>query len=141
MSAQGGAIPAWNGEVAREVLDLELRTKDGRAAYNQAYPAEFLVFWGIYPRHRDKRKALKAWRNAIRRATQSEINAGAMRYRNDPNRKEEFTKYAEGWLNGDGWLDEPLPERLAPGILPAIGLPESQEDIDAKIATYLGGET
>ena len=133
--------PALNGQVAQEVLGSVLRTKDGRQAYNLGYPEGFLKFWSIYPLHRDKRKALKAWRNAILRATQDEINEGALRYRNDPNRLPQFTKYAEGWLNGDNWTSDPLPERLAPGALPAVGLPESQEDIDAKIATYLGEQT
>lgn len=90
----------------------KISTKDGRQAYNQDYPPEFLRFWNLYPRHRDKRKALKAWRNAIRRGSPDVINAGAKRYATDPNRLDEFTKYAEGWLNGDGWEDEPLPVRL-----------------------------
>jgi len=107
------AIVESNGEVAQGSKAL---TKDGRQAYNQDYPPEFLKFWHIYPRHRDKRKALKAWRNAIQRAPQLTINAGALRYRNDPNRIEQFTKYAEGWLNADGWEDEPLPPRQ-----PALG--------------------
>ena len=97
-----------NGKVAQMFLGS---TKDGRQPYNQDYPAQFLAFWAIYPRHRDKRKALKAWRNAIRRGAIDDINSGAIRYRDDPNRSDEFTKYAEGWLNGDGWLDEPLPAR------------------------------
>ena len=91
-------------------------TKDGRQPYNQDYPAQFAEFWPIYPRHRDKRKALKAWRNAIGVAQSTDINAGAIRYRDDPNRLDEFTKYAEGWLNGDGWEDEPLPSRLPDAV-------------------------
>ena len=61
------------------------------------------------------------WRNAVARAgaidganatlAMAQIIAGAIRYRDDPNRLPEFTKYAEGWLNGDGWEDEPLPVR------------------------------
>ena len=107
-----GAIQQPDGQVAQvSETGSKTATKDGRQAYNQDYPSEFLTFWNIYPRHRDKRKALKAWRNAIRRATIYEINGGAIRYRNDPNRLDEFTKYAEGWLNGDGWEDEPMPAR------------------------------
>lgn len=104
LAQQSGAISVARGS--------ESLTKDGRQPYNQDYPAEFVRFWNLYPRHRDKRKALKAWRNAIRRASADAINGGAKRYRDDPNRLDEFTKYAEGWLNGDGWEDEPLPTRL-----------------------------
>jgi len=39
----------------------------------------------------------------------------------------QFTKYAEGWLNGDGWLDDPLPPRLASGIQPAAPDPHAWE--------------
>lgn len=120
-SATPDARPALDAQIAHgsEISSKNL-TKDGRQGYNQNYPQEFLVFWNIYPRHRDKRKALKAWRNAIRRAAIEDINDGARRYRKDPNRREEFTKYAEGWLNGDGWEDEPLPARNGNGALPSV---------------------
>lgn len=78
------------------------------------YPDEFLDFWDQYPLKRDKGKALKAWKNAIKRTDNDAIIAGAIRYRDDPNRDDQYTKYAEGWLNGDGWEDEPLPDRARP---------------------------
>jgi hypothetical protein len=121
--AAQGATGA-NAEIAHgfEVQDLAVRADLGKT-YNKGYDQDFLVFWGVYPLKRDKRKAAKAWRNAVRRlganraVAQATILAGAARYRNDPNRVDEFTKYAEGWLNGDGWEDEPLPARKrgAPG--------------------------
>lgn len=74
-------------------------------------PTRFEDFWASYPRRRDRRKAEKAFTNALRRADADTIIAGADRYTTDPNRAEQFTKYAEGWLNGDGWLDEALPPR------------------------------
>ena len=86
-------------------------TKKSRV-YNQGYDQGFLDFWELYPLKRDKRKALKAWRNAITRANANAIANGAKRYRDDPNRMAQYTKYAEGWLNADGWEDEPLPPRL-----------------------------
>lgn len=74
-------------------------------------PAYFEDFWAVYPRRRDRRKAEKAFAAAVKRADIDAILDGAHRYAVDPNRVEQFTKYAEGWLNGDGWLDEPLPPR------------------------------
>lgn len=74
-------------------------------------PPRFDEFWAAYPRRRDRRKAEKAFTNALKRSDADTIIAGADRYASDPNRAEQFTKYAEGWLNGDGWLDEPLPAR------------------------------
>lgn len=85
-----------------------------RKSQRQTYPDEFLNFWDQYPLKRDKGKALKAWRNAIKRADNDTIVAGVARYRDDPNREDGYTKYAEGWLNGDGWEDEPLPDRARP---------------------------
>lgn len=75
------------------------------------YTKEFETFWETYPRKRDKRKAFKAFTEAKKRASLDEIMQGAQRYRDDPNRIEQFTKYAEGWLRADGWLDAPLPPR------------------------------
>jgi hypothetical protein len=90
-----------------------------RTPYNQGYDPLFLEFWNVYPLKRDKRKALNAWRNAVARAPHNVIVQGARRYREDPNRRAGFTKYAEGWLNGDGWEDEPLPPRIDPRARPA----------------------
>lgn len=74
-------------------------------------PPRFDDFWDAYPRHRDRRKAERAFTAALRRADADTIIDGASRYATDPSREEQYTKYAEGWLNGDGWLDEPLPLR------------------------------
>jgi len=92
-----------------------------KRAYNQDYNAHFLEFWAVYPRHQDKRKAAQSWRNAVARGVamgvatvdaRARLIAGAMRYRDDPNRLDQFTKLAATWLNADGWEDEPLPTRL-----------------------------
>jgi predicted RNA-binding Zn-ribbon protein involved in translation (DUF1610 family) len=118
--AISSAQPAAQLGIAQvsEVQDLALKVK----TYNQGYTRNFEAFWAIYPRHRDKRKAFRAWRNAVARigattgatgaTAMAQLEDGAARYRDDPNRVDEFTKYAEGWLNGDGWEDEPLPVRL-----------------------------
>lgn len=75
------------------------------------YTSEFETFWSIYPRKDDKRRALTAFNNALERATLDEICAGAARYANDPNRVPQYTKHAATWLNGDCWLNPPLPAR------------------------------
>jgi hypothetical protein len=53
-----------------------------------------------------KRAAQKAFLAALKRATAEDVIAGAERYRDDPQRKPDFTKHATTWLNGDCWLDE-----------------------------------
>jgi hypothetical protein len=127
------------------VLTSKPATKDGRRAYNQGYPEEFEVFWKVYPMRKDKRKALIAWRNAIRRIdanpvdAMAQILAGAIRYRDDPNRTDEFTKYAEGWLNGDRWLDDALPKKSTPGQRPDPPRPMDKSLAAYEIEDALGG--
>lgn len=91
----------------KDLKDLRNRS----AAARPTPPPRFDDFWETYPRRRDRRKAEKAFTAALKRADPDTIIDGAVRYATDPNREDQFTKYAEGWLNGDGWLDEPLPPR------------------------------
>lgn len=132
LPTNSGANAEANGQIAHgselqglavQDLSQELAPK-GRKRYNQGYDQEFLRFWQEYPIHRNKRQAYKAWDSALRRmlanpgakitSSQSAILAGAIRYRQDPNRVDEYTQHAATWLNGDGWEDDPLPFRLKP---------------------------
>jgi hypothetical protein len=117
-AATTGAIQAQTNGQAQVAHGFEALkpSPNSRSPYNQGYDQDFLEFWKVYPLHRDKRKAQKAWRKAVGRLGAGSdakplIISGAIRYRDDPNREDGFTKYAEGWLNGDGWEDEPLPRR------------------------------
>ena len=79
----------------------------------EQYPPEFAAFWEVYPKKADKRAALKAWRAAKKRTVvaDSELLGAAMKYRDDPNRDERFTKNPATWLNADSWENGPLPPR------------------------------
>jgi hypothetical protein len=70
----------------------------------------FTEFWNEYPRKLDKGKAKRAFASALTRATFEDILAGAIRYKNDQNRLDEFTKYPASWLNADSWENGPLPD-------------------------------
>lgn len=72
---------------------------------------EFEAFWQAYPRKADKGHARRAWQKAVAKAEPPDIIAGAARYRDDPNRDKAYTALPATWLNGERWLDEPLPER------------------------------
>ncbi len=74
---------------------------------------DFVEFWGTYPRPVAKGAARKAWRAAVKLAAPVEIIAGAVRYRNDPNRSADFTAHPSTWLNAERWNDTPLPVRSA----------------------------
>lgn len=80
---------------------------------SNAYPEAFEMFWSAYPLKSQKRDALKAWKTAIQRAGNDELIAGATRYADDPNRDDDYTKLAAGWLRADMWLDPPIKPRLA----------------------------
>jgi hypothetical protein len=69
----------------------------------------FEEFWNEYPRKRDKGAAFKAFRSALTRAKFEEILAGVIRYKNDPDRKPDFTKYPATWLNADSWENDYKP--------------------------------
>lgn len=108
-------VPPGEGEKGRRGEGFKDLAQTGVAALSDrstpTYPAAFETFWAVYPIKRGKGKALKAWQRAIKRSSPDAINVGAQRYKDDPNRDDGYTKYAEGWLNSDGWLDEALPIR------------------------------
>ena len=54
---------------------------------------------------------MKAWVKAIKKTTPEIIIEGADRYSKDPNRDPSFTAHPATWLNGDRWLDSPLPQK------------------------------
>ena len=71
----------------------------------------FDEFWQTYPRKTSKGTARRAWIKAVRAADPETIIAAALRYRNDPNREDTYTAHPATWLNGERWLDDPLPAR------------------------------
>lgn len=77
-----------------------------------AADAAFIEFWEIYPRRAQKAKARKAFTEALKKVPRETILTGAARYRDDPNRKAEFTAHPATWLNQERWDDDPEP---APG--------------------------
>jgi hypothetical protein len=107
-----------NGEQSPIYTDTDTDTK------KDIYTGDFEKFWNTYPIKVGKGAAMKAWVKAIKRATPEIITEGAGRYASDPNREPEFTAHPATWLNGDRWLDSPLPiKRLQGGIRGEITTP------------------
>lgn len=74
------------------------------------YPEGFEEFWAAYPPRagsRDKISAVRAYRAALKRASPSQIIAGAKAYHSyiaaAGKLKTEFIRQARTWLNGNGW--------------------------------------
>jgi DNA-binding HxlR family transcriptional regulator len=71
--------------------------------------SSFDEFWDIYPLKRDKQAAERAWRKALRMTPPERIIAAARAYRDDPERKPDFTKYPATWLNAGAWENDYTP--------------------------------
>jgi hypothetical protein len=74
-------------------------------------PPGFAEFWAAFPRKVGKPKARLKFAAALHRAEAATITAGAIRYRDDPNREDGFTAHPTTWLERDGWNDPPIPPR------------------------------
>jgi len=95
----------------------EQRKKTCPAKPNDA--DEFIDWYLEYPRKESKGVAEKAYVKARKFASAEDLVEGAIRYREDPNREQQFTKLPATWLNGKCWEDGPLPART--GTLPQSG--------------------
>lgn len=85
-------------------------------------PSAFDRFWAAYPLHVGRGAAVKAFEKAQRKVAVEVLIAGAMRFRNDPNREQGFTPHGSTWLNAERWSDDPLPSR-APVLRAVAGNP------------------
>ena len=102
-NATPGVTDLASGVTAGGVLTL----KDPLLETNKAQTEDlFNEFWTAYPRKLDKAKAFRAFKSALKRAKFEDILAGLRRYRNDPNRDPDFTKYPATWLNSDAWEND-----------------------------------
>ena len=66
-------------------------------------------FWDVYPLHVGRQDALRAWAKIPKGVDPEAVIAGAERYRDDKNRKPDFTKHPGPWLRAGRWEDDPLP--------------------------------
>jgi uncharacterized protein YdaU (DUF1376 family) len=76
--------------------------------------AEFDAWYEIYPAKKGRGQAVKAYKLARKKTDASALLAGALRYRDDPARNPQFTKYPATWLNGECWNDDAPQSRPGP---------------------------
>lgn len=117
LSTHGGLTIGTGNRGTEEQGNISCATADADCAPDPkpaTYSKAFEEFWRTYPLRKSKRRAYQRWQEALKRANPAEIIAGAARYRDDPNREDRYTKYPEGWLSGNGWEDDPLPQRNGP---------------------------
>ena len=71
------------------------------------YPPAFQAFWDAYPKHKDKKAALKAWKQATKEVPNDTLIDAALAYAKDENRDPQYTKHPATWLNAGAWDDQP----------------------------------
>ena len=74
--------------------------------------SEFDSFWAVYPKKKDKPRARKEFGYAIGRVEFEVLLAGAIVYRDDPNRDDQYTKHPSTWLHNDAWENGVEPEKV-----------------------------
>ena len=120
------------------VSSLDLRSKASPKKQRHSYPAEFEAFWSVYPRKQDKTAAMRAWKRAVAGgASPAELREAAVRYRNNPKRDPDYTKYAERWLNAGAWMDEPEIARPDSHQIQETDWEAMRAEDDARIAALL----
>jgi hypothetical protein len=107
-SDEGGSSGVMRGVLTGDDLT---RTTELEPKERELLNSKFDKFWAVYPKKTDKRLALKSFVKALKRETLEPILDGAMRYRDDPNRDDGFTKNPSTWLNADAWENGPEPVR------------------------------
>ena len=105
-----------------------------RGRVTEAEPDGFADFYDAYPRKEKRRTAAKAYAAALRRTDPTTILAGAQRFAADPNLPErQYIPHPATWLNGDGWDDDPLPDRRPSGrVAPADPWAEAFDALTAR---------
>ncbi len=112
------------------IKESPLPPKRGKVL-SAAQMKEFDVWYEIFPLHKGRGAAEKAWLTARTIATVEQLIAGAQRYRAEcAGRELRYVAHPATWLNQKRWLDEPTPTLFngaakAPAKSPpAIGSPE-----------------
>jgi len=86
--------------------NTKVKNNEEKNSYISNFDSLFSEFWKEYPRKKDKGAAVKAFRSALKRTNFESIMKGVKAYKDDPERKPEYTKFPATWLNADAWDNE-----------------------------------
>ena len=91
------------------------KTKREKTWSRETMDEAFETFWSTYPRRVGKAAARRAF-DKLAHSNMREILEGVARLSVDPNLPEiQFVPYPATWLNREGWLDEPYPDKRRAG--------------------------
>ena len=92
---------------SNEVTNSGNSVAEPSTARRVTYPPAFEAFWDAYPKHKDKKAALKAWKQATKEVPNETLIDAALAYAKDENRDPQYTKHPATWLNAGAWDDQP----------------------------------
>lgn len=107
------------------------RTEKNREEKRRDIYAHFETFWAAYPKKKNKKDALKAWRNAKDKPAIEIITEKLDELKNSNEWKKEngqFIPYPATWLNRGGWEDEINDSKRDRGHAPWFQQRDSEED-------------
>jgi hypothetical protein len=113
ISATANAVDGFAvaDEVAGKKCGEGYKTKRGRVLAGEQL-AWFEEYWGVFDLRKGKADAADAWLDLrVDREVKDRIIAGALREaktRTKPGERGPAPKWAQGWLSGRRWEDEPL---------------------------------
>jgi hypothetical protein len=88
-------------------VSVSSKNSSSTAARSTGEDVDFDRFWSVYPRKVGKGEARKVWARLRKQGIDpEELIAGAVRYRDDPKRKPDYTKHPGPWLNAERWTDQ-----------------------------------
>lgn len=72
------------------------------------YDQNFLDIWEVWPRKRrgNKDKAYSAYKSALKRDTEENINNGIQAYIDSKEAKGDYAKGCAAWFNNEGWTND-----------------------------------
>lgn len=138
-----GASATSNGPIDTTLREGSKDLKNLKPQRNKTYlDPQFLRFWEVYPLKRGKLAASKSWQRVMSTgaATADEVIEAALRYRNDPTRDPDKTKYPQGWLNDGRYLDEGPSARPEAHEIRETDWEAMRAADDARIAALLAEE-
>ncbi len=114
-----GTQPAGTGVPSQRVHNPSVNSTQPKTTTDARSDAlaGFDDFWAVYPRKQAKGAARKAWPAAVKAAGPAAILAGAIAYRDSPDRSTEYTAHPATWLRAERWTDEPPPRVDRRGVV------------------------
>jgi hypothetical protein len=94
-----------------EPKELYIKADISESSNRQNIQDDFERFWNIYPKKDDKPVAYRSFLKVLKTTPLEDIIAGAEKYRDDPNREDQYTKNGSTWLRAEAWNNGPLPAR------------------------------